>query len=98
MFFKLPPETNEDEQVPITANEELADYQPDGINDQQEDILPPKPKLQPIIAPDMFPPFVCEKFLTKFLIKYYSFLDRLLLVIIQKIILNHIVRIRKKKN
>ncbi len=60
IFFllQLPPETDEDEQPPITTSEELLDNQTDGINDQLDDILPPKPKLQPIIAPDMFPPCV----------------------------------------
>jgi len=42
----------------MTNSEELLDNQTDEINDQLDDILPPKPKLQPIIAPDMFPPFV----------------------------------------
>ncbi len=42
----------------IDDHEESMLYQSDGNNDQQEEILPSKPKLQPIIAPDMFPPFV----------------------------------------
>jgi hypothetical protein len=55
-LLQLPPGTDEDEQIPINATEELTDYQTDGIN--EEDTSPPKPKIQPIIAPDMFPPFV----------------------------------------
>jgi hypothetical protein len=58
LLLQLPPESDENEQIPVTTAEELVDYQPDEINDQLDDILPPKPKLQPIIAPDMFPPFV----------------------------------------
>ncbi|CAF0982733.1 unnamed protein product [Adineta steineri] len=44
------------------TDEEVADQQNDSNNDVQEEILPPKPKLQPIIAPDMFPPpiVICE--------------------------------------
>jgi len=60
VFFciKLRAENDEDEQIPINSNEELVDYSTDAINDQLEDLIPPKPKIQPIIAPDMFPPFV----------------------------------------
>ena len=39
-------------------NEESTDNIPDDIDDQQEDISPPTPRIRPIIAPDMFPPFV----------------------------------------
>ena len=52
--FKLTSEQAEDEQIPINPDEELIDYPSDGFNDQEEEILPAKPKIQPIIAPDMF--------------------------------------------
>ncbi|CAF3464049.1 unnamed protein product [Rotaria sp. Silwood1] len=53
---ELAQESNQNSQEPINIHEESSDFQTTLINEQEDEILPPKPKLQPIIAPDMFPP------------------------------------------
>ncbi|CAF3475818.1 unnamed protein product [Rotaria socialis] len=60
-----PPASNENESSGVpdeegqerpNFNEESTDFQTTIINEQQAEAVPVKPKLQPIIAPDMFPP------------------------------------------
>ncbi|CAF0770374.1 unnamed protein product [Rotaria sordida] len=53
---ELTHETDNDGEEFTNINVESSDFQTTLTNEQQEDILPSKPKLQPIIAPDMFPP------------------------------------------
>jgi hypothetical protein len=65
-LLQVSPEANEDGHEHVDTDNDSTD----GINDQQEEISPPKPKLQPIIAPDMFPPLVV---LTFFLIKLFLY-------------------------
>ena len=57
-LFKFHGEGDESDQIPINVNEESTDHIPDGLDDQLEEISPPTPRIRPIIAPDMFPPFV----------------------------------------
>ena len=40
----------------IETSDDLVDHQGDENYDQHDDLLPAKPKIEPIIAPDMFPP------------------------------------------
>lgn len=48
----------EDGQERQNLVDESSDFQTTVVGEQHEEVAPPKPKLQPIIAPDMFPPFV----------------------------------------
>ncbi|CAF4089150.1 unnamed protein product, partial [Rotaria magnacalcarata] len=48
--------TDEDGQEHPNLNEESSDFQTITSGEQQAEAVPVKPKLQPIIAPDMFPP------------------------------------------
>ncbi|CAF1062156.1 unnamed protein product [Adineta ricciae] len=59
---ELHAEHEQDGENALDANEEATDQPIDGENGQQEDNSPPKVQLQPIIAPDMFPPpvVVCD--------------------------------------
>ncbi|CAF2532014.1 unnamed protein product [Rotaria sp. Silwood2] len=58
IFLLLQPaqDISDNEQEPADIHEASSDFQTTLINEEQEEILQPKPKLQPIIAPDMFPP------------------------------------------
>lgn len=57
-FSKESPQGDGDEQVPIDVIEKSMEHISDEMDDQLDEISPPTPKIRPIIAPDMFPPFV----------------------------------------
>ena len=94
--MKVSHQDDGNEQVPINVTEESTENIPDGFDDQLEEISPPTPKIRPIIAPDMFPPFVeyCNSNILDFIFR----LDHWLSVKIRKIILNLIEVIRRRKN